>query len=83
MRGQSASNAAFERRQPAGVGLTVRQREVLLLVAQGKRTKEIASALGISVRTVEDHKYQLMQALGLESTADLVRYAVKQGLVPE
>ena len=45
--------------------------------------KEVAAALGISVRTVENHKYQLMHVLGLKSTADLVRFAVKQGLVRE
>jgi DNA-binding NarL/FixJ family response regulator len=63
--------------------LSPRQREVLRLIAEGKRMKEIAAALGISVRTVEDHKYQLMRTLDLESTAALVRFAVKQGLVRE
>jgi len=63
--------------------LTPRQREVLRRIAQGERLKEIAFALGISVRTVEDHKYQLMRSLGVESTADLVRFAIKQRIVPE
>jgi two-component system, NarL family, response regulator NreC len=45
--------------------------------------KEIASELDISVRTVEDHKSHLMQILGLETTADLVRFAIKQRIVPE
>ena len=63
--------------------LTPRQREVLRRIAQGERLKEIAFALGISVRTVEDHKYQLMRTLGVESTADLVRFAIKQRIVPE
>jgi DNA-binding NarL/FixJ family response regulator len=63
--------------------LTGRQREVLRLIAQGKRLKEIADALGISVRTVEDHKYQLMRTLNIESTADLVRFAIKHRIVPE
>jgi DNA-binding NarL/FixJ family response regulator len=63
--------------------LTPRQRDVLCLLAQGKRMKEIALDLKLSVRTVEDHKYQLMQALHLESTAALVRFAVKQRLIPE
>lgn len=62
--------------------LTARQREVLRLLAQGKRIKEIAFDLHISVRTVEDHKARLMQTLGLESTADLVRFAIKQHIVP-
>jgi DNA-binding NarL/FixJ family response regulator len=63
--------------------LTPRQREVLRRIAQGERLKEIAFALGISVCTVEDHKYQLMRTLGMESTADLVRFAIKQRIVPD
>ena len=61
--------------------LTSRQREVLVLIAQGKRMKEIAATLKISVRTVEDHKSQLLDALGAKNTADLVKFAVRQGLV--
>jgi DNA-binding NarL/FixJ family response regulator len=61
--------------------LTPRQRDVLRLLAEGKRMKEIAAALNISPRTVEDHKYKLMHLLGLETTADLVRFAVKQRIV--
>ena len=60
--------------------LSPRKREVLRLIAQGKRMKEIAAELAISIRTVEDHKYQLMRALGVESTAELVRFAVQLGL---
>ena len=63
--------------------LTSRQREVLQLIAQGKRMKEIAADLNISVRTVEDHKSQLLVALGVKSTADLVKFAVKHGLVSD
>jgi len=63
--------------------LTSRQREVLQLVAQGKRMKEIAAELNISVRTVEGHKSQLLLALGVKSTADLVKFAVKHGLVSD
>jgi len=63
--------------------LTPRQREVLRLLAQGKRMKEIASELDISVRTVENHKAHLLQVLSLGSTADLVRFAIKQHIVPE
>jgi DNA-binding NarL/FixJ family response regulator len=62
--------------------LTTRQRDVLRLLAQGKRMKEIAAELDISVRTVENHKAQLQQVLGLGSTADLVRFAIKQHIVP-
>lgn len=63
--------------------LTPRQRDVLRLIADGKRMKEIAAELDISVRTVEGHKAQLMQVLGVESTADLIRFAIKQHIVPE
>ena len=63
--------------------LTMRQREVLRLLAQGKRMKEIAAELDISVRTVENHKAHLQHILGLASTADLVRFAIKQHIVPE
>jgi DNA-binding NarL/FixJ family response regulator len=63
--------------------LTPRQREILRLIAQGKRMKEIAADLNISVRTVEDHKSQLLVALGAKSTADLVKFALKHGLVSD
>ena len=62
------------------VTLTPRQQEVLRLLADGKRMKEIAAILGLSTRTVETHKYEMMQALGVGSTAELVRYAIKHGL---
>jgi DNA-binding NarL/FixJ family response regulator len=65
---------------PAG-SLTPRQREVLQLLAVGRSAKEIASALSISTRTVEFHKYQLMETLGLHSSAELVHFAIKHGLV--
>ena len=66
---------------PAGVGpLTTRQREVVSLLAAGRTMKEVAAALGLSPRTVETHKYQIMGTLGLKTTADLVRYALDQGL---
>ena len=68
---------------PAERELTARQREVLRLLAQGKRMKEIAAELEISVRTVENHKAHLLQVLSLGSTADLVRFAIKQHIVPE
>jgi DNA-binding NarL/FixJ family response regulator len=68
-------------RGPAGAGpLTMRQREVLSLLAAGRTMKEVAAALGLSPRTVETHKYQIMETLGLKTTADLIRYALDQGL---
>jgi DNA-binding NarL/FixJ family response regulator len=63
--------------------LTPRQRDVLRLLAQGKRMKEIAAELDLSVRTVENHKAHLLHLLSLGSTADLVRFAIKQRIVPE
>jgi DNA-binding NarL/FixJ family response regulator len=69
--------------QPADpvASLTPRQREVLQLLAEGRSAKEIASGLGISVRTVEFHKYQMMETLGVHTNAELVHFALKQGLV--
>lgn len=63
--------------------LTTRQREVLQLVAEGHSNKEIAAKLGVSPRTVEFHRSNIGQSLGLSTTADLVKYAVRHGLVSE
>lgn len=62
--------------------LTARQREVLRLVASGKSTKEIAFLLNLSVKTVETHRAQIMDRLGIRDVAGLVRYALRTGLVP-
>lgn len=62
--------------------LTHRQREVLQLVAEGRSAKEIASVLGISRRTAEFHKSRLMEALGVQNTAELIQYALRAGVVP-
>ncbi len=61
--------------------LTPRQREVLQLVAEGHTSKEIAEQLGLSVKTVEAHRAQIMERLGLHDVAGLVRFAVRMGLV--
>jgi len=61
--------------------LTPRQREILQLLAEGKSAKVIAAALGLSARTVEFHKYALMDVLGMENSAELIRFAVKHGLI--
>jgi DNA-binding NarL/FixJ family response regulator len=63
------------------LSLTTRQREVLRLAAEGKVAKQIAAELGISIRTVEFHKYHLMETLGLRTGADLVHFAIKHGIV--
>ena len=61
--------------------LTLRQREVLQLVAEGNTSKEIATKLGISVKTAESHRAEIMQTLGIHDTAGLVRYAIRLGIV--
>jgi len=67
--------------KPLVTSLTPRQREVLQLVAEGKGTKAIASILNISVKTVEFHKFRIMSELDLHSTAELIKYAISEGLV--
>ena len=66
-------------REPA---LTPRQREVLQLLTEGCKLKEIAAQLNVSISTVEFHKAELMRRLGATSTADLVRYSLTHGLAP-
>lgn len=63
--------------------LTHRQREVLQLLAEGSCVKEVASILQLSARTVEFHKYTMMQVLGIKNTAELIRFAVKHGIVSQ
>jgi two-component system response regulator NreC len=61
--------------------LTLRERQVLQLIAEGKSTKDIASLLGISVKTAESHRTRLMQKLDIHEKASLVLYAVRHGVV--
>jgi len=61
--------------------LTTRQREVLQLLAEGRSMKEVASILDVTPRTVAFHKYRMMEQLHLKSSAELVQYAVKHGIV--
>jgi DNA-binding NarL/FixJ family response regulator len=63
------------------MSLTLRQREVLQLLSEGKTMKETAALLGISTRTAESHKYEIMRQLGARTTAELIRYAVRIKLV--
>ncbi|OQW32670.1 MAG: DNA-binding response regulator [Nitrospira sp. SG-bin1] len=63
--------------------LTPRQREVLQLIGEGKGTKEIAFLLHVSVKTVEFHKTSIMKQLNLHTTAELMRYAITEGLASE
>src|SRR5690348_10196853 len=67
---------------PAASGrLTGRQREVLQLIAEGRTMKEVASLLSISPRTAESHKYEIMELLGAQNTAELVQHAIRMKLV--
>jgi len=61
--------------------LTTREREVLKMIAEGKSSKDIADLFFISVRTVERHRANLMDKLGIKKTADLVKYAIQKGYV--
>jgi RNA polymerase sigma factor (sigma-70 family) len=69
-----AAHAALER-------LTPRQREVLQLIAEGSKTREVARKLNISVKTVEMHRAQLMETLELHNIAEVVRFAVRAGVI--
>jgi len=60
--------------------LTLRQREILRLLTDGLSAKEIARSLGISQRTVEHHKYSMMQLLGITTSAELIRFALQSGI---
>ncbi|HEV2837625.1 MAG TPA: response regulator transcription factor [Pyrinomonadaceae bacterium] len=61
--------------------ITPRQREVLELISRGFTMKEIAARLNISTRTAESHKYEMMQTLGVETTAELITYSLRLGLI--
>jgi DNA-binding NarL/FixJ family response regulator len=63
--------------------LTPRRREVLQLLTEGRSAKEISAILNISSRTVEFHKYQMMEDLGVKTAAELIRFAVKHGIIDE
>jgi DNA-binding NarL/FixJ family response regulator len=64
---------------PAGV--TSREREIIQLVAEGRSSKETASTLGISVKTIEAHRANIMRKLQLRTVSDLVRYAIRNKIV--
>ena len=61
--------------------LTARQQQVLQLVAEGRSAKEVAATLNLSIRTAEVHKARILKALGLHSTAELVQYAIRNGVI--
>lgn len=62
-------------------GLTERERDVVVLVAEGLGNKQVATTLNICAKTVESHRRNIMHKLGLKSTAELVRYAMRDGLI--
>ena len=64
-----------------GTQLTLREKQVLQLIAEGKTTKDIASVLGISAKTAESHRTRLMHKLDIHETASLVRYAIRHGII--
>ncbi len=78
---QSAKREARQTTSPKLEQLTFRQREILQLVAKGQNTKQIADLLGISVKTVEAHRLQLMRRLKIDNIPGLVRFAIRTGLV--
>jgi DNA-binding NarL/FixJ family response regulator len=93
MRGETYLSPAISRQvvdgyvQRVGTGagadpLTQRQREVLKHIAEGRSTKEIAFVLDLSVKTIETHRAQIMERLGIRDVAGLVRYAMRVGIVP-
>lgn len=73
--------AARDARSDSGRALTPRQREVLQLLAEGHTMKEAAAILHVATRTVAFHKYRIMQDFGLANNSELLRFAMKQGLV--
>jgi DNA-binding NarL/FixJ family response regulator len=77
---QSYREGPSEPREPAQ-RLTARQREVLQLFAEGRSAKEVAALLKISIRTAEAHKARISEALGLRTTAELVQFAIRNGII--
>ena len=65
---------------PAFVVLTEREREVLQMIAEGKSTKDIGGDIGVSVKTVETHRRNIMEKLNLHSVAELTKYAIREGI---
>jgi DNA-binding NarL/FixJ family response regulator len=68
--------------KPDKVQPTSRQRQIIQLLAEGKVNKEIAAELKISARTAETHRANIMLKFGFHSLADLVRYAIREGIIP-
>lgn len=73
---------AYRSRTSVPDPLSGRERQVLQLISEGKRSREIADMLGVSVKTAESHRTHIMKKLGIGDTAGLVRYAIQRGLSP-
>lgn len=78
---QTVVEAYLQQNGSESESLTRRELQVLQMVAEGKTTKEIAASLGVSVKTADSHRSNIMHKLNLHSVADLVRYAIRRGLV--
>lgn len=74
-------NGGLPSQQSATPGLSPREREVVQLLSEGKSNKEVAGILGVSVRTAETHRIAVMRKLGLDSFAELVRYAIRNQII--
>jgi len=81
LRGYLKGGVAPEEPATPGMTLTAREREVLQLLAEGQSNKEVASSLGIGVKTAEAHRANLMRKLGVRSISELVRYAIRNRIV--
>lgn len=79
-RGRQARRALTQGR-PGGYKLSARQGQVLQLLAEGRTLREVAATLDIAPKTVEYHKYRMMECLGLRTSAELVQYAIRHGMV--
>jgi len=80
-RRQNSRQSATAWRTKGDVGLTSREVEILQLIAEGKANKQTADELGISIKTVEKHRQNLMSKLGIHDTAGLTRYAIAAGII--
>ncbi len=78
---QTVLDACLDRTSVPEKTLSLREREVLQLIAEGKTSKEIAGVLGFGIRTAESHRARIMRKLDIHDTAGLVRYAVRRGIV--
>jgi DNA-binding NarL/FixJ family response regulator len=78
---KSSTEPAKQPNSTPAVTLSLRQREVLQLVAEGKSNKEIAAAINVTVKTIEFHKARISKELGVHTTAELTKQAITLGLI--